>query len=65
MNNTFVFPRKPLPGEPLKREREEEGVELTDDSVQDTTGDESSRTVAEPPKKKRRVALTRVGDLGS
>lgn len=59
-----MFPRKPQPGEPLKREREEEDVEPTDGNVQDT-GDENNKAVAEPPKKKRRVALTRVGDLGS
>ncbi|THV05396.1 WD40 repeat-like protein [Dendrothele bispora CBS 962.96] len=43
------------PGEPLKRIREE-----------DAQHDESSANkAAEPAKKKRRVALTRVGDLGA
>ncbi|KAE9402745.1 WD40 repeat-like protein [Gymnopus androsaceus JB14] len=61
--NTFVFPR-PQPGEPLKRERErEEEVEIVEASGSGDGG--STSKAAEPPKKKRRVALTRVGDLGS
>ncbi|KAF9078455.1 WD40-repeat-containing domain protein [Rhodocollybia butyracea] len=58
--NSFTFPRQPQPGDPLKREREEE--EVVDLKEASRSGDIKS---AEPPKKKRRVALTRVGDLGS
>jgi len=42
------------PGEPMKRIREE-----------DEASDAASAEKPEPVKKKRRVALTRVGDLGS
>ncbi|KAJ4001963.1 WD40 repeat-like protein [Lentinula boryana] len=56
--NSFTFPRQPLPGEPLKRDR---GEVASDDANESADGGQAP----ERPKKKRRVALTRVGDLGS
>ncbi|KAF5392798.1 hypothetical protein D9757_000928 [Collybiopsis confluens] len=71
--SNYSFPRQTqsLPGEPLKREREE--VEVEDGSVVllDAGGNEAGSSIHAPaapagrPKKKRRVALTRVDDLGS
>ncbi|KAJ3934357.1 MAG: WD40 repeat-like protein [Lentinula lateritia] len=54
---SFTFPRQQQPGDPLKREREE--------AVSDSNESRDVGHAPERPKKKRRVALTRVGDVGS
>ncbi|KAJ3814606.1 WD40 repeat-like protein [Lentinula aff. lateritia] len=56
---SFTFPRQQQPGEPLKRERERE------EAVSDSNESRDAGHAPERPKKKRRVALTRVGDVGS
>ncbi|KAJ4490335.1 WD40 repeat-like protein [Lentinula aciculospora] len=55
--SSFTFPRQPQSSDLLKRERE--------DVASDTNDSGDSSQAPERPKKKRRVALTRVGDLGS
>ncbi|KAJ3768865.1 WD40 repeat-like protein [Lentinula raphanica] len=53
--NSYTFPRQPSPADPHKRDRED----IANDA------NENEGQVSERPKKKRRIALTRVGDLAS
>ncbi|KAK1215991.1 Chromatin assembly factor 1 subunit [Marasmius sp. AFHP31] len=53
----------PQPSEALKRQREEDAG--AGSNVGGTPKQEENDKAKEPPKKKRRVALTRVGDVGS